>query len=473
MNSIRAYGALSLVLVGGLLLYMHAFAAEISGVNVVSVTNNSAVVEWATDVNTDATINYGLDANVGLVRYPLFDKTKHSLTLDNLEPATTYHFRVISSDAAGNRAATGAFVFTTRAGDDSLVQRIIKDINKLEDPEDIKEVDEALKEKAGDILKPPTILGATKVVVDTNSAEITWTTDRESGSAVYLVPESGYRAGVDNPYTITQGDANERVTKHSVSVIGLEAATTYHFKVVSQDDTGLAAETADDTFKTRSLLPRISDVKVSRVQEDSAVVSWATPDVIAKGVVEYTNTRTNAKKSVGSPIYASTQSIRLADLELGTRYSAVITATNESGDTLSSDPFTFITIRDVIPPAITKVKNESTLFPGEDTKIQTIVSWETDEPAVCQVFYTQGAAGSGEGDSLPLEPNPLTQHTQVIVGFAPSTVYRFWVECSDEGRNSSISEDFVLITPFKEKNIIDIILENFQGTFGWVNNIGK
>ncbi len=473
MKSLRAYGALFLVLPLGLFCFAYAFAAEISGVNVVSVNNNSAVVEWTTDVNTDATINYGLDANFGLVRYPLFDKTKHSLTLDNLEPATTYHFRVISSDAAGNRAATGGFVFTTRAGDDSLVQRIIKDINKLEDPEDIKEVDEALKDKAGDILKPPTILGATKVIVDTNKAEISWTTDRESGSAVYLVPESGYRAGAENPYTITQGDAKERVTKHSVSVIGLEAATTYHFKVVSQDDDGLAAETADDTFKTRSLLPRIADVKVSRVQENSAVVSWATPDVIAKGVVEYTNTRTNAKKSVGSPIYASTQSIRLADLELGTRYSAVITATNESGETLSSDPFTFITIRDVIPPAITKVKNESTLFPGEDTKIQTIVSWETDEPAVCQVFYTQGAAGSGEGDSLPLEANPLTQHTQVIVGFAPSTVYRFWVECSDEGRNSSVSEDFVLITPFKEKNIIDIILENFQGTFGWVNNIGK
>lgn len=473
MRSLRVYGALFFVLAGVLLLFMRAFAAEINGVNVVSVTNNSAIVEWTTDVNTDATINYGLDANVGIVRYPLFDKTKHSLTLDNLDPATTYHFRVISSDAAGNKAATGAFVFTTKAGDDSLVQRIIKDIEKLEDPEDIKEVDEALKEKAGDILKPPTILGATKVVVDMNSAEISWTTDRESGSVVYLVPESGYRAGAENPYTITQGDGKERVTKHSVSVIGLDPSTTYHFKAVSQDDLGLAAETVDDTFKTRSLLPRISDVKVSRVQENSAVVSWATPDVVAKGVVEYTNTRTNAKKSVGSPIYASSQSIRLADLEFGTRYSAVITATNESGDTLSSDPFTFITIRDVIPPAITKVKNESTLYPGEDTKIQTIVSWETDEPAVCQVFYAQGAAGSGEGDSLPLEANPSTEHTKVIVGFAPSTVYRFWVECSDEARNSSVSEDFVLITPFKEKNIIDIILENFQGTFGWVNNIGK
>jgi hypothetical protein len=47
------------------------------------------------------------------------------------------------------------------------------------------------------------------------------------------------------------------------------------------------------------------------------------------------------------------------------------------------------------------------------------------------------------------------------------------MDCADEAGNTSKSDDFVLITPIKEKNIIDIILENFQGTFGWVNKIGK
>jgi hypothetical protein len=78
-----------------------------------------------------------------------------------------------------------------------------------------------------------------------------------------------------------------------------------------------------------------------------------------------------------------------------------------------------------------------------------------------------------KNESLPPELNPLTKHTQVIVGFAPATVYKFWMKCHDEAGNESQSDDFVLITPIKEKNIIDIILENFQGTFGWVNNIGK
>jgi hypothetical protein len=136
---------------------------------------------------------------------------------------------------------------------------------------------------------------------------------------------------------------------------------------------------------------------------------------------------------------------------------------------------TFATVRDVVPPLISKVANESTLFPSEDTKVQTIITWITDEPAYCQVFYIQGLVRSEvkPPDSLPIEDDPVTLHTRVVIGFAPAQVYKFWTKCHDEAKNESQSEDFVLITPIKEKNIIDLILENFQGTFGWVNNIGK
>jgi hypothetical protein len=60
-----------------------------------------------------------------------------------------------------------------------------------------------------------------------------------------------------------------------------------------------------------------------------------------------------------------------------------------------------------------------------------------------------------------------------VLEFLPSTVYKFWLECKDQTENKARSEDFVLFTPDKEKSIIDIIMENFQGTFGWVKNIGK
>ncbi len=451
-----------------------AHATEISNVSA-STTDNAAVINWTTDVNADGTINYGLDQNVGTVRYPKYDTKTHALVIDGLDPATTYFFRVISADEKGNRSATAGLTFTTTHNDPAQTKKIIKEIEKIEDPEELKKILEKAKEQVSDTLKPPTILGATKVFPDTTSAEILWTTDRESSSVVYLAAEGEYSAGSKDPYTITQGDPKELVTKHTVTVVGLDPTTTYHFKVLSEDQLGLIAETQDDTFKTRSILPKISNIKVSRVQENSATISWSTGDVKAKGTVEYINMRTKATKSVGDPIYTTNHSIRLADLDFGSRYQVVITATNEGGDTINSEPFSFITIRDVVEPAISKVKNESTLFPGEDTKIQTILSWETDEPAYCQAFYAQGLIRQegDEGEALPKEPNPTTAHTQVIVGFAPATVYKFWMKCEDEAKNETQSEDFVLITPVKEKSIIDIILENFEGTFGWVKNIGK
>lgn len=450
-----------------------AYAAEISGVKITSVTADSATIEYTTDKAADATINFGLDERFGTVRDSDYTKKDHTLTIDSLDPATTYHFRVVSTDAAGNKFTTQGYSFTTKDDQKKIKERIIKDLDKIKDPESIIEINEKVKDVAGDILKPPTILGLPRVTVDQTKATFVWTTDRESSSMVYLAPDGDFN-GTD--YTIAQGDPNEAVSKHTVEVIGLDASTLYHFKVVSDDSTGLAGESEDDTFRTKSILPNVRNVKVSRIQEKSAVISWDTSGVLARGIVEYTNTRTKVTKIAGSSVFAANQNVQLADLEFGTRYTAVVRTTNQDGDNAESQPFQFITIRDVIAPAISKVKNESTLFPGEDVKIQTIIAWETDEPATCQVFYSQGLStgtGSTGAESTVKETNPLTSHTQVIVGFTPATVYQFWVICNDEGQNESRSEDFVLITPIKEKSIIDIILQNFQGTFGWVNNIGK
>lgn len=464
------------------------YAAEITNVNIKEVTEETATIEWHTDVPTDGTINYGLDSAVGLVRDPAFDKKDHSLTIENLDPSTTYHFRVVSTDASGNKSATAGFVFTTQSAKSTpetqqivdpeqraKAEKIISELDKVTDPQAILAIGEKVKDVAGDLLRPPAIMGQPRVIAEAEYAEITWTTDRESGSMVYIASEAEYREGASDPYPIKQGDPREAVTKHKVKVIGLKPSTEYHYIVVSEDDIGMTGKSEDDTFRTKSILPTVTGVSVSRIQETSAVVNWNTGNVLAKGVVEYTNTRTKATRSMGDPVYATKHNVQLTGLEFGTRYTGTIIATNEAGDTATSKSFSFVTVRDVLPPEISKVKNESTLYPGEDTKIQTILAWETDEPSYCQVFYTQGLvrADGAEGDSLEKEKNPVALHTQVIVGFAPATVYKFWMTCNDEAGNESSSEDFVLITPVKEKNIIDIILENFEGTFGWIKNINQ
>jgi hypothetical protein len=225
-------------------------------------------------------------------------------------------------------------------------------------------------------------------------------------------------------------------------------------------------------FTTKSQLPIINSVETVKLEETAVTIEWNT-NIPASGNIEYTNTDTQEVKSQGSPEYAVNHSIRIANLTFGTQYTAVLRVENEAGDKVVSEPFSFVTVKDVTAPIISKVTNESTLYPTSDAKVQTIVNWNTDEQATCQFFFRQSVAASGDAASLDPEISPDTSHVQVVLEFAPSSPYKFWVECKDLTGNKGRSEDFVLFTPNKEKSIIDIIMENFQGTFGWVKNIGK
>src|SRR5262245_43849030 len=85
----------------------YAQTSEISSVTITDMTDSAATIKWTTSALSDGTINFGLDSRVGVIRDPAFDKKDHALTIDELDSATTYYFRVISADEGGNRSTTG------------------------------------------------------------------------------------------------------------------------------------------------------------------------------------------------------------------------------------------------------------------------------------------------------------------------------------------------------------------------------
>lgn len=475
-------------------------APGISNVEVKDVGNSSVTITWETDENADSLVNYGLQPDYGIVRIPVADRTFHSITLDNLEAGRVYYFRVVSADDNGNQGISADYRVQTsgtptsdsgqgpgqsaaqgsgegsqaadqsqQAASQATTQDIIEAVQEIQNVQQLQEIlNETVKAIEG-ITEDLTIVGPPTVIPETTTAVVRWTTDREASSEVVFSPSNGFDG---TTYQFSQANPNGNTTDHEIQLIGLNPFTEYSFKVRSTDTFGITGESRNFTFRTKASAPEIRNLRVVKVEENAATLAWDTT-VPAKALVEYQDLTTGAQSSVGRPTLATTHQMRLADLTLGTRYVAFVTAENSSGDRVRSQPIQFITVRDIAAPIITNVTNESTLFPGGESRIQTIVEWDTDEPAYCLMTYQEGVAGGTEAYTIEKEiVSYNTNHVEVVIDFAPATVYQFFIECEDEAANKVKSENFVLFTPIQEKNIIDLILENFESTFGWVKNIG-
>ena len=186
-------------------------------VTTANVTTTSATVLWSTDEPADTQVEYGLTTAYGNTT-PLSTVfvTAHNVALSDLTPNTTYHYRVLSKDAAGNAAVSDDFTFTTQA---------------LPPPD----------------TTAPAITAVTSSSVTQNSATIAWTTDEPADRQVHYGLTTAY--GSSTPVQTTLN------TSHNVVLAGLTPNTTYHYRVLSKDAAGNMATSGDFTLTTQALPP--------------------------------------------------------------------------------------------------------------------------------------------------------------------------------------------------------------------------
>jgi hypothetical protein len=177
---------------------------------VTAITDHSAQINWTTNEPADSSVDYGTTAAYGSSTTPDTDPvTDHHVALAGLLPSQTYHYRVNSTDTAGNPQSSADQTFMTAAVSDST---------------------------------PPVITVTPPTLVTSSSAQINWTTNEPADSLV----DYGTTAG----YGLSTTPAPALVTDHHVALAGLLPSQTYHYRVTSKDAAGNPQSSPDATFMT-------------------------------------------------------------------------------------------------------------------------------------------------------------------------------------------------------------------------------
>jgi hypothetical protein len=175
-----------------------------------------AVVTWSTDIATESRVYYGTDQkNLSQVSENHNSRTFHRLDLQNLQPNTTYYFRIDTGSPSPLASNSFQTVATGAAAERDLQPA------RLNQP------------VAAAITKGPSI----QYAGDT-SAVITWSTGSPSPSKVYY--------GTNQTSLAEAAEEPGANTYHRVHLSGLQPGTTYYFQL----DTGPGTRNDVARFQT-------------------------------------------------------------------------------------------------------------------------------------------------------------------------------------------------------------------------------
>ena len=200
-----------------------------NGPTVENVTSNSAILAWSTNTGSSAIVHYGTDPNNlrQMAQAPWTSGT-HRVTLNNLQPGTTYYFQVESSQGQGT--GTGALSAVTQfrtqgeggatAGSPGASQGA----------------------QSAQITNGPVV-----EFVNDNSAVIAWSTNVLASSVV--------KYGTD-PNNLTQtAEAPWGQETHRVNLNGLQPNTAYYFQVKSAQAQGTRTSALSNVASFQTVAP--------------------------------------------------------------------------------------------------------------------------------------------------------------------------------------------------------------------------
>jgi chitodextrinase len=488
-------------------------APVISNLQISETTSDSALITWETDEEATSFVEFGTSTAYGSTFGGWTSSKTHGVRLEHLKSDTAYHIRALSSDSWGNPGRSDDRMFMTAPPEkdeeetpedekpdeekpedgedvtilpgkfDLTVENIIKLINELAGKSTLTELQrqllleyEALRNISQNV-PSPLFRGDPKVEVQTDRAVITWETDRDANSIVALAAEEDYRPRANEPYRRLIGDSETYVRSHRVEIFGLEPDSVYHFQVRSKASIGPYARTRDLVFRTKAESLTISNYYAQVIDNKTAQFKWVT-NADADSVVRITPYRGNTlsvdeSKIIKDGAMTAVHVMTVSEFAEGMKYEIELSSHDAQGRSASANIPLFSTSDTDHAPEISRIQTNSTIFLDKGNKIQTIITWQTSEPATSQIFYREGVMdiATDTAEKTDLVADYSREHVMVVTKFKPGTVYSFRVESIDSGGNEVLSEVHTFMTPKKRESILDMIIRILEDMFGWVRNI--
>ena len=433
------------------------------------------------------------------------------MVINNLFPKTTYNLRVANIDYSGNLALSPNQTFTTlsigeeeAAGETSpavqaapaveketfiadTAKKAIDIIGQYAGQISLSALESTLfsqydsLEKIAQLIPSPAVISGPRVSVSPSTATIDWKTNKQASSFIAFAPEEIYSlsAGRDNPYAQIIGSPDEKLTDHSITLYDLKSDTTYHYQLRNKPPLVSMAKSNDFVFRTEKEAAEIISHNIENISNEKALFRWVT-NLPTSSAVKYTPYRNNVlvvdeTKNKENKSLVTVHELEISDFEPGVVYQVELFGEDAADAVVSRVIPTFSTSADDLSPLITNVQAESAISAGKDARIQTIISWQTNELSTSRVYYQQGFAGPDTeqlAEKTALDSSYTKKHVAVLTKFNPGAIYTFRVESIDSGGNTTLSKPYTLLAPRQKEPVFQIIIKNLEQTFSWVKDMG-
>ncbi|HAS84665.1 MAG TPA: hypothetical protein DCS23_01125 [Candidatus Yonathbacteria bacterium] len=442
-------------------------APSISNVVVSDITPFGAVVKFTTDENAVTQVEAGTTLSYGQTASNFDWGKDHTITLRGLTLGTEYHIRVKAVDKTGNTGTSADQTFKT-----TFLSENLKDMANIENIEAFQKEIESAIESILPSLVPPFITKPTITDITESGAKISFRSNIKAFPVVVYAEGGAFDETKENPYTGEVSDTTEKATSHELVLTGLKGNTKYHVQARAFSLPRVIGKSADVTFITKA--SKIAGSIVER-KKDSFTVVWTTVEPTSS-IVEFRDLKRGITGRKTNDAKKTTHSVKIENLPPGTAYEVNLSGVTEQGNIAEAgSPLSVTTSTDTTAPVISGFKVDNALVPGRTDRIQTIVSWVTDEPSNSTAYYQEGAGAPGETEELANKNEILdsyvTSHSIILPSLKPGTIYRLKVTSSDDSGNEGSFGPRTVITPKQTESITDIIFKNFEDSFKFLRKI--